>query len=1062
MKAETDWGRVEQKNQQKHFSVSEGAAMPPRTRLARHRARPATAALAAVTVLAGLLAGAVPSASAATAAAADDPAPVLVDRFEGEVPFANQPADGIFTWGGDSDDPPTLALKDRADAPEGAKVLEGTYNISGYGGLSHDFAADQPAHDWSAHKGIRFWWYGQNTAPLPPGSGKRINFEIKDGGANGEASELWTTSFTDDWEGWHQVEIPFTDFTYRTDYQPVGGIDQVLGLDEMWGYAVTLPTGAPGSFAMDGVELYGKADAALKASVVTDAAVHTVKEGGTADIDVSVATTGSVPIEEPVTVAYATKGGSAEAGKDYTPVTGTYTFPAGTASGTSHRISVATRKDGAAESAETIPLELTVTGAKPPKENPQVVIDAHGLPYLDPKLPVKKRVADLLSRMSPAEKAGQMTQAERNALKSQGDIAAYDLGSLLSGGGSVPTPNTPEAWAKMVDAYQLRAQATRFQIPLIYGVDAVHGHNNVIGSTIMPHNIGIGAGRDPKLAERTGAVTADEVRATGIPWDFAPCLCVTRDERWGRSYESYGEDPALVESMETVIQGMQGSASGKDLHRNDKVLATAKHYVGDGGTEFGSSTTGSYTIDQGVTKVTRQELEAVHLAPFEEAVKRGVGTVMPSYSSLDILGDDQGPVKMHADAEMINGVLKDRMGFEGFVISDWQAIDQIPGDYASDVRTSVNAGLDMIMVPTAYQDFTKTLQDEVTAGRISQARIDDAVTRILTQKFRLGLFEKPYADTTDIDQVGSAGHRAVAREAAAKSQVLLKNDGGVLPLKASQKVYVAGSNADNIGNQAGGWTVSWQGSSGRITTGTTILEAMKKDATDAASVTYSKDASASTDGYDVGVVVVGETPYAEGIGDVGNGNDLELTAADKAAIDKVCAAMKCAVLVVSGRPQLIGDRLGDIDALVASWLPGTEGDGVADVLYGKRAFTGQLPVTWPKSESQLPINVGDATYDPQFPYGWGLTTLKKAPTGGELTLGALAVAAQLAEKAGLGKSEAGRAIVDQARLLVQQKAGGKPTAAVSKPFADADHLLLTGDLTGAVAKLRTAYRAVQR
>lgn len=1037
--------------------------MPPRTHRARHRARPTTAALAAVTVLAGLLAGAVPSASAATAAAtADDPAPVLVDRFEGEVPFANQPADGIFTWGGDSDDPPTLTLKDRADAPEGAKVLEGTYNISGYGGLSHDFAADQPAHDWSAHKGIRFWWYGQNTAPLPPGSGKRINFEIKDGGANGEASELWTTSFTDDWEGWHQVEIPFTDFTYRTDYQPVGGIDQVLGLDEMWGYALTLPTGAPGSFAMDGVELYGKADAALKASVVTDAAVRTVKEGGTADIDVSVATTGSAPIEEPVTVAYETKGGSAEAGKDYTPVTGTYTFPAGTASGTSHRISVVTRKDGAAESAETIPLELTVTGAKPPKENPQVVIDAHGLPYLDPKLPVKKRVADLLSRMSPAEKAGQMTQAERNALKSQGDIATYDLGSLLSGGGSVPTPNTPEAWAKMVDAYQLRAQATRFQIPLIYGVDAVHGHNNVIGSTIMPHNIGIGAGRDPKLAERTGAVTADEVRATGIPWDFAPCLCVTRDERWGRSYESYGEDPALVESMETVIQGMQGSASGKDLHRNDKVLATAKHYVGDGGTEFGSSTTGSYTIDQGVTKVTRQELEAVHLAPFEEAVKRGVGTVMPSYSSLDILGDDQGPVKMHADAEMINGVLKDRMGFEGFVISDWQAIDQIPGDYASDVRTSINAGLDMIMVPTAYQDFTKTLQDEVTAGRISQARIDDAVTRILTQKFRLGLFEKPYADTADIDQVGSAGHRAVAREAAAKSQVLLKNDGGVLPLKASQKVYVAGSNADNIGNQAGGWTVSWQGSSGRITMGTTILEAMKKDATDAASVTYSKDASASTDGYDVGVVVVGETPYAEGIGDVGNGNDLELTAADKAAIDKVCAAMKCAVLVVSGRPQLIGDRLGDIDALVASWLPGTEGDGVADVLYGKRAFTGQLPVTWPKSESQLPINVGDATYDPQFPYGWGLTTLKKAPTGGELTLGALAVAAQIAEKAGLGKSEAGKAIVDQARLLVQQKAGGKPTAAVSKPFADADHLLLTGDLTGAVAQLRTAYRAVQR
>ncbi|WP_326738945.1 glycoside hydrolase family 3 protein [Streptomyces sp. NBC_01022] len=1025
--------------------------MPPRT---RHRARPATAALAAATVLAGLLAGAVPSAAAP--AAADEPAPVAIDRFEGEVPFANQPAEGIFTWGGDADDPPTLALKERADAPEGAKVLEGTYDISGYGGLSHDYAADRPAHDWSAHKGIRFWWYGQNTAPLPPGSGKKISFEIKDGGANGEASELWTTSFTDDWEGWHQVEIPFADFTYRGDYQPVGGIDQVLGLDEMWGYALTLPPGAPGTFAMDGMELYGKADAALKASVVTDAAVHPVTQGATAGIDLSVATTGSLPLDEPVTVAYETKGGTAASGADYTPVSGTYTFPAGTASGTTHRVSVTTKKITGAASAKTVPLELTVTGAKPPKENPQVVIDAHGLPYQNPKLPVKQRVADLLARMSPAEKAGQMTQAERNALSSQGDIATYDLGSLLSGGGSVPTPNTPAAWAKMVDGYQLRAQATRFQIPLIYGVDAVHGHNNVIGSTIMPHNVGLGATRDPKTVEKTGAVTANEVRATGIPWDFAPCLCVSRDDRWGRAYEAYGEDPALVESLETVIQGMQGAASGKDLDRNDKVLATAKHYVGDGGTEYGSSTTGSYPIDQGVTKVTRQELEAVHLAPFTEAVKRGVGTVMPSYSSLDILGDDEGPVKMHANAAMINGVLKDRMGFDGFVISDWQAIDQIPGDYASDVRTSINAGLDMIMVPTAYKDFTKTLQDEVTAGRITQARIDDAVTRILTQKFRLGLFEKPYADTTNLDKVGSAEHRAVAREAAAESQVLLKNDGGVLPLKSTQKVYVAGSNADDIGNQAGGWTVSWQGSSGNITPGTTILSAMKKDA---ASVTYSKDASAATDGYDVGVVVVGETPYAEGIGDVGNGHDLELSAADKAAVDKVCAAMKCAVLIVSGRPQLIGDRLDGIDALVASWLPGTEGDGVADVLYGKRAFTGQLPVTWPKSEAQLPINVGDAAYDPQFPYGWGLSTLKKPPAGGELTLGALAVAAQVAEKTGLGRTDVGRTIVGQARLLVQQKINGKLTEAVSKPFADADHLLLTGDLTGAVAKLRAAYRA---
>ncbi|MEU0035701.1 glycoside hydrolase family 3 N-terminal domain-containing protein [Streptomyces sp. NPDC006333] len=1002
-----------------------------------------TALLASAALLVGLL----PLAAAGTVAAADDPAPVPVDRFEGEVPFANPPAEGVFTWGGDADDPPALALTARSDAPEGGKVLSGDYDISGYGGFTHDFAFDQPAHDWSAHKGIRFWWDGQNNA-------KKVSFEIKDGGANGEASELWTTSFTDDFTGWKQIEIPFTDFVYRTDYQPVGGIDQVLGLTQMWGYAVTLPVGVKGRFAMDDVELYGKGDQSLRASVSADSAVHPVKEGGTATVRLSVATTGSAPIDEPVTVAYESAGGTAESGKDYTPVKGEITFPAGTASGTSRTIRVSTLKDKSAEAAETIPLKLTVTGAKAPAETPQVVIDAHGLPYLDPKLPVRKRVADLVSRMSLEEKAGQMTQAERGAIGAGGDIASYDLGSLLSGGGSTPTPNTPAAWAKMIDGYQLRAQATRFQIPLIYGVDAVHGHNNLTGATIMPHNIGIGATRDPGLAEKAGAVTAAEVRATGIPWDFAPCLCVTRDERWGRSYESFGEDPALVKSMETVIQGLQGARDGKDLKDDDKVLATAKHFVGDGGTEYGSSTTGSYTIDQGVTKVTRQQLEAVHLAPYQTAVDRGIGSVMPSYSSLDILGDGQGPVKMHARADMINGVLKGRMGFDGFVISDWNAIDQLPGDYASHVRTSVNAGVDMMMVPYSYKDFRTTLIDEANAGRVSAKRIDDAVSRILTQKFKLGLFEKPYADTSGASRIGSPAHRAVAREAAAESQVLLKNSAGVLPLKKSQKVYVAGSNADDLGNQTGGWTITWQGSSGKITDGTTILDGMKRAGGD---VTYSKDASAPTSGYDVGVVVVGETPYAEGVGDVGNGNDLELTAADQAAVDKVCAAMKCAVLIVSGRPQLIGDRLGDIDALVASWLPGTEGDGVADVLYGKRPFTGQLPVTWPKSEAQLPINVGDTAYDPQFPYGWGLTTLTKVPEGGSATLRALALVAAGADRT--GADALGRAAVSKARLLVQQKLSSTLTPATSKPFADADHLLLTGHYAEAVSKLTEAYRA---
>ncbi|WP_329545309.1 glycoside hydrolase family 3 C-terminal domain-containing protein [Streptomyces sp. NBC_01356] len=1004
----------------------------------------------ALLVSAALLTGLLPLASASAAAGADDPPPVPVDAFEGEVPFANPPAEGLFSWGGDADDLPQLALTARADAPEGAKVLTGTYDISGYGGFTHDFAFAQPAHDWSAHKGIRFWWDGQNN-------GKTIPFELKDGGANGEASELWRTSFTDDFTGWKQIEIPFTDFTYRTDYQPVGGIDQILGLTEMWGYAIQLPVGIKGQFAIDDVELYGTADQSLRARVITDSAVYPVAEGRKAAVKVSVATTGAVPIDEPVTVAYQSDGGTAQPGKDFVQVQGSITFPAGTASGTSRTISVATLKDKSGESAETIPLKLTVTGAKAPAETPQVVIDAHGLPYLDPKLSVKKRVADLVSRLSLEEKAGQMTQAERGALTSQGDIATYDLGSLLSGGGSTPTPNTPEAWAKMIDSFQLRAQATRFQIPLIYGVDAVHGHNNLVGATVMPHNIGIGATRDPQIAQQTGAVTAAEVRATGIPWDFAPCLCVTRDERWGRSYESFGEDPALVESMETIIQGLQGRANGKDLSDNDKVLATAKHFVGDGGTEYGSSTSGSYTIDQGITKVTQQELEAVHLAPYQDAVDRGVGSVMPSYSSLDILGDDLGPIKMHANAALINGVLKDRMDFDGFVISDWDGINQIPGDYASDVRTSINAGLDMIMVPYAYKEFHTTLISEVNAGRISEERVNDAVSRILTQKFKLGLFEQPYADTSGASDIGSPEHRAVARKAAAESQVLLKNAGGVLPLKKSQKVYVAGSNADDIGNQTGGWTITWQGSSGAITKGTTILEGMRK-ASPGATISYSKDASAPTTGYDVGVVVVGETPYAEGVGDVGNGNDLELTAADKAAVDKVCGAMKCVVLTVSGRPQLIGDRLGDIDALVASWLPGTEGDGVADVLYGKRPFTGQLPVTWPKSESQLPINVGDTSYDPQFPYGWGLTTLTKTPSGGTSTLAALALAAKIADKT--GSTTAGRTAVTKARLLVQQKIGTTTiTPAAAKPFADADHLLLTGSYAAAVAKLKEAYQA---
>ncbi|MBB5838416.1 glycoside hydrolase family 3 N-terminal domain-containing protein [Kribbella italica] len=1051
------------------------------------RRRRRTVGVTVLAVVAGLL-----PLGVASQAAADDPVPTVLAAFEGAEPFAAPPGPGIFGFGSDADDSPTMQLQDRDDAPAGDKVLHGSYDISGYGGFSHNITFDQNPGNWSAYKGIRFWWYGQNTAPLPPGSGKRIFFEIKDGGANAEASELWNTSFTDDWQGWHLVEIPFSDLAYRGDYQPVGGIDQILNLTQMWGYAFTMPVGTPGEFAIDQIEIYGKADPALKASVVTDAGVYPVKEGGTAAVKIGLTTTGGVPLEEPVTVDYRSGTGTAGA-DDYAPVSGAFTFPVGTPSGTSHTVQVATRKDRSAEAAETIPVELTVTGAKAPATQPVVVINAHDLPYLNAKLPVKTRVNDLLKRMTLAEKVGQMTQAERNAVRTKSDIATYALGSLLSGGGSVPTPNTPASWAAMIDSFQLNAQATRLQIPLIYGVDAVHGHNNVIGATILPHNIGLGATRDPDLSRRTGEVAATEVRATGIPWDFAPCVCVVRDDRWGRSYEGFGEDPALVKAMATVITGMQGKADGSQLKQNNHVLASAKHYVGDGGTTYGSSTTGSYTIDQGVTEVTKQQLEAIHLDPFKTSVDLGVGTVMPSYSSVDIIGDDKPAVKMHGNAELINGVLKDRMGFDGFVISDWQAIDQLPGDYNSDIRTSINAGLDMIMVPTRYQEFTQGLTTEVTEGRVAQSRVDDAVRRILEQKFKLGLFEKPYSDTSKLAEIGGAKHRAVGREAAAKSQVLLKNDGNVLPLKSSAKVYVAGSNANDLGNQLGGWSISWQGGSGATTTGTTILDGIKQNVPTA---TFSQDASAPLEGHDVGVVVVGERPYAEGIGDVGNGHDLLLSDADKAAVDKVCAAMKCAVLVVSGRPQVVADQLGEIDALVASWLPGTEGAGVADVLFGKKPFSGRLPVTWPKAETQQPINVGDASYDPQYPYGWGLTTqaaarqklldakislLRKGLLDPNVLIAAISIDVALHVKDWSGPqattalaalTAAGKAlqrsrvdgfaeddaVVAAARWIAQDEIGQNLDAAVSKLTADAEHLALTGDLGGAIAKLAAAYK----
>ncbi|HEX6337370.1 MAG TPA: glycoside hydrolase family 3 protein [Jiangellaceae bacterium] len=628
--------------------------------------------------------------------------------------------------------------------------------------------------------------------------------------------------------------------------------------------------------------------------------------------------------------------------------------------------------------------------------------------YMNPGLAVERRVEDLLARMTLEEKIGQMTQAERGAVADDpGVIAEWGLGSVLSGGGSTPTPNTPAAWVEMVNEFQSQALSTRLGIPIIYGIDAVHGHANVHGATVFPHAIGLGATRDQALLRRIGEATAEEVRATGIPWNFGPCVCVARDERWGRTYESFSEDPTLVSRMETIIDGLQGH--GRSPIASDRVLATAKHFAGDGNTEFDEAIAEDnegrpwweqrYTIDQGVMVTSREEFEELALAPYLPAVRRhGVGAVMPSFSSVDWTEDGVGdPLKMHAHRELITDVLKGRLHFRGFVISDWEGIHQIPdpdnpgvgGLTPYKVRAGVNAGIDMFMEPFSARQFQELLLAEVNAGRVSEERIDDAVRRILRAKYRLGLFEEPFASTDNLDQVGSPEHRAIAREAVAKSQVLLKNSGDALPLSKDANVYVAGRNADNIGNQAGGWTIEWQGASGDIIPGTTILEGIREVAPEA-TVTFSEDASAPMNGADVGVVVVGETPYAEGYGDIGGPEcgfctpeqleekSLSLLPGDQEVVDEVCSAIEtCVVLIVSGRPQVVTDQLDDMDALVASWLPGSEGAGVADVLFGERPFTGRLPMSWPRTEDQVPINVGDAEYDPLFPYGWGLSTEKQ-------------------------------------------------------------------------------------
>jgi beta-glucosidase len=582
---------------------------------------------------------------------------------------------------------------------------------------------------------------------------------------------------------------------------------------------------------------------------------------------------------------------------------------------------------------------------------------AAGPIYLDPAQPVSARVADLLHDMSLDEKIGQMIQTEAGSdSASPAVVRELNIGSVLAGGDSAPTPNTATAWADMRDGFQQAALGTRKRIPIMFGVDAVHGYGTLRGATVFPHNIGLGAAHDPALIQRIGRATAEELAGTGMDWNYAPCLCVTRNDRWGRVYESFGEKPVDGVGGASLVTGLQDGTPS--------ITATAKHYIGDGGTEGGR--------DKGDTNITEAELREIHLPPFAEAVRRGVGAVMVSYSSFN-------KIKMQGNRYLITDVLKNELKFGGIVISDWNGIEKVDGEEgftARDVRDAVNAGTDVLMVTEQYRTVITLLKDQVDKpGGIPLTRIEDANRRILTRKFTAGLFEKPLADRSWQSTIGSAAHRAVAREAVQKSQVVLKNSNNVLPLPTTgKKIFVAGKSADDIGLQSGGWTVTWQGKSGPTTPGTTILQGMKALSPN---VTYNKTGTGIDASYGIAVAVVGELPYAEEYGDRLEDDpkkpDLKLDATDRALLAKLKASgVPTVVVLVSGRPMDVSAEIGDWAGLVAAWLPGTEGQGVADVLFGAVAPTGKLTVTWMQNITQQPINDGDGKV-PLFPYGQGLT-----------------------------------------------------------------------------------------
>ena len=590
---------------------------------------------------------------------------------------------------------------------------------------------------------------------------------------------------------------------------------------------------------------------------------------------------------------------------------------------------------------------------------------------MDSSQTVDQRVAALLSQMTLDEKIGQMTQIEIGGVDPAGTASAL-LGSVLSGGDGNPkgVDNTAQNWYSMVKSYQDAATGTRLGIPILYGADMVHGVSHMTGATVFPHNVGLGATHDAALVQQVCQVTATEMYASGVRWTFGPVLAVPQDVRWGRTYEGYSENTDLVGQLgSSCLEGLQGTS----LTDPNTVVGDPKHFLGDGGTAYGSSTaqgpTGPYLLDQGVDQMSDTQITSLFLPPYESAVKNGARIIMTTFSGTQSGG------KVTGDKHWLTDVLKTQLGFAGFVVSDWAAIDQIaPSDYTASVKAAINAGVDMAMVPDNYEKFQSTLKGLFSSGGVPQSRIDDAVTRILRVKFEMGLFENPMPPAGAWGNVGSAADRAVGSKAVSESAVLLKTSPKVLPVASGSSVLLAGAGADDIGIASGGWTLSWQGQTGNVTTGTTLKAGLVAKLGGQLSYNATGDFNSGTHAA-VGIVVVAERPYAEGVGDSAT---LQLPAGDLAVIDKVKPMVdKLIVVIISGRPMMLSGIADKADAVVEAWLPGTEGEGLADVLLGARPFTGTTPYTWPKTPDDAAHTGKSACQGAVYPYGYGLDATGK-------------------------------------------------------------------------------------